>query len=66
MEGLKQSKLAINKDLGAVEQHAIKNEEKIEKLQTFDLIFIFLAENCLVILVFKICLFINQHLVHWM
>ena len=66
MEGLKQSNLALNKDLGTVEQHAIKNEEKIEKLQMFDLIYFLGRKNCLVMLVFKICLFINQYLVYWM
>ena len=45
MEGLKQSNLALNKDLGTVEQHAIKNEEKIEKLQMFDLIYFLGRKN---------------------
>ena len=33
-ERLKQDKLAINNDLNAVEKRSIKNEEKIEKLNT--------------------------------
>ena len=35
-ERLKQEKLAISNDLNTVKQLATKNEEKIEKLQTFD------------------------------
>ena len=38
-ERLKQAKLATTNDLGTVDQGAIKNEEKIEKLQTFHLSF---------------------------
>ena len=34
---LKQAKLATNIDLNIVKQRTIRNEEKIEKLQTFDL-----------------------------
>ena len=36
-ERLKQAKLATGNDLNTVVQRAIKNEEKIEKLQTFHL-----------------------------
>ena len=38
-ERLKQAKLATITDLNSVDRHAIKNQEKIEKLQTHDLSF---------------------------
>ena len=60
-EILKQAKLATNNDLNDVEQCSIKNERKIEKLQTFN--FFFLGKLFSVIMFFKICLFFNQHLV---
>ena len=43
-ERLKQGKLATNKDFGIAEEHAIKNEEKIEKLPTFDSSFFYWSE----------------------
>ena len=43
-ERLKQAKLATGNDLNTVVQRAIKNEEKIEKLQTFHLSY-FLGKN---------------------
>ena len=36
-ERLKQAKLTTNNGLNTDSEHAIKNEEKQEKLQTFDL-----------------------------
>ena len=63
-ERLKQAKLATIIYLCTCEQCAIKNEEKIEKLQTFNLSY-FLGKKFLVMMIFKICLFINQHLVYW-
>ena len=39
-EILKQAKLATNNDLNDVEQRSIKNERKIEKLQTFNFFFL--------------------------
>ena len=43
-ERLKQAKLITTNDLSTVEQGAIKNEEKTEKLQTSDLSY-FLNKN---------------------
>ena len=45
-----------------VSLHAIKNEEKIETLKTFDSSF-FLIKIIWVVMVLKICLFIKQQLV---
>ena len=53
---LKQANLAINGNVSAVLQRANKIKEKIETLQTFDLIF-------LVIMIFKIRLYIIEHLI---
>ena len=53
---LKQANLAINGDVSAVLQRANKIKEKIETLQTFDLSF-------LVIMIFKIRLYIIEHLI---
>ena len=39
-------------------------QDKIVKLETHDLIY-FLDKSVLVMMVFKICLFINQHLIHY-
>ena len=39
-------------------------QNKIVKLETFDLSY-FLGKNFLVMMVFKLCLFINQQLIHW-
>ena len=67
-ERLKRAKLDKNKDLGTVEQSVNKNKEKkfnLKYLQTFDLSY-FLGENFLVMINFKICLFMKQHLAHWM
>ena len=61
-ERLKQAKLTTNDDLNTIEQRAIKNEEKIENLITFDLSY-FLVLILLVKMVFKISLFIKPHLV---
>ena len=58
---LKHVNLPTNSDINPALQHAKKNKEKTEKLQTFDLRY-FLGEYFLVMMVFKICLFINQHL----
>ena len=43
-------------------QRGNQNEEKIEKLQRFDLSY-FLGKTFLAIMVFKICFFINQYLI---
>ena len=43
----------------------IKNEGKIEKLQSFDLSYFLGIFFVCVMMVFKICLFIKQHLVRW-
>ena len=59
---LKHANLATNSDVNAVSQCATKNREKIEKLPRFDLSY-FIAKTFLVVVVFKICLFFNQHLV---
>ena len=59
---LKQENGATSNDLNTVKQRAIRNEEKIEKLQTFDLSY-FLVKIVLVIMIFKKCLFIKQHLI---
>ena len=40
-ERLKEAKLATNNDLNIVEQHTIRNEVKIEKLQRLDLSYFF-------------------------
>ena len=67
-ERLKRAKLDKNKDLGTVEQSVNKNKEKkfnLKYLQTFDLSY-YLGENFLVMINFKICLFMKQHLAHWM
>ena len=52
---LKQANLAINGDVSAILQSANKIKEKIETLQTFDL-------SVLVIMIFKISLYIIEHL----
>ena len=39
-ERLKQAESAMRSNLNTVEQHAIQNEKKVEKLQTFDLSFL--------------------------
>ena len=59
---LKQRNLATNSYLSAVEQHANKNKERIEKLQVFDSSY-FLVIFVLLMMIFKICSFISQHLV---
>ena len=59
----KQANLAENSDISAVSQYANKNKQKIEKLQTFYLIY-FLRIIFLMIMAFKIYLFINQDLIH--
>ena len=62
-ERLKQGKLATNKHLAA-EKRAIKNEKNLEKLQTLESGF-FIGKIFIVMMVFIICLFINQHLGCW-
>ena len=52
---LKQANLAINGEVSAIFQSANKIKEKIETLQTFDL-------SVLVIMIFKISLYIIEHL----
>ena len=62
-ERLKQEKLATNKHLAA-EKSAIKNEKNLGKLQTLESRF-FIGKIFMVMMVFIICLFINQHLGCW-
>ena len=63
-ERLKQGKLGKNNDLNTVKQRTNRNEEKIGKLKTFDL-GCFHFKYFLVMMVFKICLLTNEHLICW-
>ena len=51
--------LVTNIDLNNVPQRANNNEEKIEKLKTFEF---FLLVKIFLVMIFKIRLLINQHL----
>ena len=42
-----------------------RNEEKKQKMTIFFILVIFLVKTFLMVMVLKICLFINEHLVRW-
>ena len=64
------SNLVKNSDLStrlgtlAAKAELKAEKDKIVKLQTFDLSY-FLGKFFLVMIAFRLCLFINQHLMHW-
>ena len=58
---LKKEELATTTDPNTIKHFATKNKEKIKKIQTFDSSFF--KGNLM--MVFKIRLFINRHLVNW-
>ena len=58
---LKKEELATTTDPNTIKHFATKNKEKIKKIQTFDSSFF--KGNLM--MVFKIRLFTNRHLVNW-
>ena len=65
-ERLKQAKWQRNSDLNTVEQPVQPEmRKKKQKMTIFFILVIFLVKTFLMVMVLKICLFINEHLVRW-